>query len=482
MLQIRFLGWLLAAVGLGGIAGCAAGWWTGNGLMFNLGAVSLVCSAPMFVYWCSGLAPTAAQQSLAAVTGRRAPERRLRGPAEAPVDQAEALVEEMLANGRYALLLRPQLIDNLTADQRERALEALDANMALVPVGSVALTGPPGSPLDDDGQPKSQVVHVEPYYLDRFPVTNAEFKQFVDAGGYEQISLWDPEIWPGVVELVDRTGHPGPRFWNDGNFPQGEAECPAIAVSWHEAAAYARWAGKRLPSDPEWVKAACWPVPAAGTTPRGRRYPWGDAMDRSLANLWGLIGRTVPVRDLADGASVGGIYQMCGNVWEWTASDYAAWAPVELDLDLPGTFKSLRGGAFDTYFDNQASGQFQSGDLPVARKHNIGFRCAIGGWDLAPTTLPARRAVVTPPSDDLSSDDVYAVEELAEEPAEDDRELVAVGATAVAEELTAGEQGPSCDRDLEQERLAVLAEMRGVLAEVDAALANRRRSQEDLEA
>lgn len=468
MLQTRFLGWLLAAVGLGGIAGCAAGWWTSHGLMFNLGAISLVCSAPIFVYWFSGVRANVAGQSLVAVGGRRAPERRLRGPAADPADEAEALVEEMLAQGRYALLLRPQLIDNLTSDQRARALEALDANMALVPVGSVALSGPPGSPLDDDGQPRFRVVHVEPFYLDRFPVTNAEYKQFVDAGGYEQISLWDPEIWPGVVELVDRTGHPGPRFWHDGNFAAGEGEDPVVGVSWHEAAAYARWVGKRLPNDPEWVKAACWPVPAAGATPRGRRYPWGDAMDRTLANLWGLAGKPICVRDLADGASVGGIYQMCGNVWEWTASDYAAFAPDNLDLDLPGAFKSLRGGAFDTYFDNQAAGQFQSGDLPVARKHNIGFRCAVGGWDLAPATHAVRPAA---DADDLEEECCDTGEPLCDVAVDEDAsELVEAPSTCASEDLAG-----------EDERAAVLAEMRAALAEVDAVLARRVLAPEETE-
>jgi iron(II)-dependent oxidoreductase len=214
-------------------------------------------------------------------------------------------------------------------------------------------------------------------------VTNRQFRQFVASGGYENMSLWEPEVWPALLDLVDRTGHPGPRFWKDGKYPRGQHDHPVTGVSWYEAAAYARWVGKRLPTDPEWVKAAAWPVSLPGTRCVERAYPWGDSMDRSRANLWGSgPGATVSVREHAAGASVGGVYQLIGNVWEWTGGDYGS---LDLDGEAGGTnlIKSLRGGAFDTYFDLQAGIQFQSGDYPLVRKHNIGFRCALGLCDLS---------------------------------------------------------------------------------------------------
>lgn len=299
-----------------------------------------------------------------------------------PTDDTGRLVENLFADGRYALLLRPQLFELLNRDQQERAKEALDGEMGIVPGGEVGLAGTPGSKCDDDGRPVEKVVAIEAYFVDRFHVTNADYLRFIEAGGYEQISLWDAEIWPAVVGFVDRSGAPGPRFWNDGKFAAGAEEHPVVGVSWYEAAAYARWVGKRLPSDAEWVKAASWPVSAAGAKPRGRRYPWGEAMDRGRTNLWGNAGGTVPVNEMADGVSVGGIYQMTGNVWEWTSSMYGAWDVDPHALDLEGPCRSLRGGAFDTYFDAQASCQFQSGDRPLARKHNIGFRCAVGLCDV----------------------------------------------------------------------------------------------------
>ena len=103
---------------------------------------------------------------------------------------------------------------------------------------------------------EDELEHVEALLLDRYPVTNIDYLEFVSVGGYEQMSLWDRDVWPAVVDFVDRTGHPGPRHWSDGSFPVKLWDHPVVGVSWYEAEAYGCWAGKRLPSDEEWVKAA----------------------------------------------------------------------------------------------------------------------------------------------------------------------------------------------------------------------------------
>ena len=110
----------------------------------------------------------------------------------------------------------------------------------------------------------------------------------------------------------------------------------------------------------------------------------GDAFERDRANLWTSgVGGTVPVGEFAAGDSGGGARQLIGNVWEWTACQVQFWNQRgEVELTQP--LKSLRGGAFDTYFETQATCQLASGDSPLARKHNIGFRCAIGMHDLIP--------------------------------------------------------------------------------------------------
>ncbi len=111
-------------------------------------------------------------------------------------------------------------------------------------------------------------------------------------------------------------------------------------------------------------------------------------MDRELANLWGSgPGATVSVYDLVDGVSVGGIYQLIGNVWEWTTSNFGVWDASSRKLETTTPMKSIRGGAFDTYFETQATCQFQSGESPISRKHNIGFRCAVALCDVISTDL-----------------------------------------------------------------------------------------------
>jgi iron(II)-dependent oxidoreductase len=228
----------------------------------------------------------------------------------------------------------------------------------------------------------ARVVQVQHFLLDRYPVTNRAFYEFVAAGGYEQVALWDESIWPAVLDFVDQTGEPGPRYWREGCYLEDLENHPVVGVSWFEATAYARWLGKRLPTSAEWVKAGSWPVKLSDARVQ-RRYPWGETMDRSRANLWGSgPGTTVPVDAMAEGVSVGGVYQLIGNVWEWNSADFRGegMGPGNLVLDVP--MKSIRGGAFDTYFDNQASCHFQSGEPAMARKHNVGFRCAVGVCDL----------------------------------------------------------------------------------------------------
>jgi gamma-glutamyl hercynylcysteine S-oxide synthase len=315
------------------------------------------------------------------------------------VHELGSLVAQMISDGRYALLLRPQIAGDLTQPQFRRAYELLEEEMALVPTGEVGLELADFEDFptaEDDDDVHEAVVRVDSLYMDRYPVTNEQYQSFVDAGGYEQSSIWHPDVLPAVLDFVDKSGTPGPRFWDNGRYPPGKAKHPVTGVSWYEACAYARWVGKRLATDAEWVKAASWPVALGTSTRRQRRYPWGQAMDRQRANLWSAAcGGSVAVEEFSEGVSVGGVYQLIGNVWEWTLGDFdpgiADVPPEELE---EGVLKNIRGGAFDTYFENQATCQFASGEVPLGRKHNIGFRCVLGTCDLvadptAPITSPA---------------------------------------------------------------------------------------------
>ena len=203
----------------------------------------------------------------------------------------------------------------------------------------------------------------------------------------EPVDVLDGLSGPGrdtpFTRTIDRLGKPALPWRHRVDDRDLPADHPVVGLSWYEATAYARWCGKRLPRDAEWIKAACWPVTTSPGNLQQRKFPWGDVMENNRANLWSAgINGTVPTDEFEKGISVGGLHQMIGNVWEWTSGPYGT--PDDVSLALPVPMKSIRGGAFDTYFDNQATCHFQSGENPLSRKHNIGFRLVLGTCDLAP--------------------------------------------------------------------------------------------------
>jgi len=310
---------------------------------------------------------------------------------EPPPSDLHGLVAKMIADRRYALLLRRQIARNLTSELYEKARAALEDDMGIVPAGDVHLEPSVFDvdysllAADDLDAPQGLVIPVQSVFLDRYPVTNEKYHQFIAGGGYQEMAIWDHEIWPAVLDFVDSTGFPGPRPWKKGHYSPGEAHLPVVGISWYEATAYARWVGKRLPTDAEWVKAGSWPVALSPGTLLQRKFPWGDTIDRRKTNVWGSgPGRVVPVDEFTEGVSVGGLYQLIGNVWEWTASSLDVDPTAEEDMHGKQVLlKSIRGGAFDTYFENQANCQFASGENPISRKHNIGFRCALSVCDIS---------------------------------------------------------------------------------------------------
>jgi iron(II)-dependent oxidoreductase len=377
MRRFRFINLLLIAAAVGCLA---LAWRTGYWTAGCAGAFAALCLLAACNPRVGGRRKT--DENDFPITSQAAQPR----PKRAAATGGDNLARQMIAQGREALLLRPQIAGNLSAEDLTAAQAALDETMTIVPQGSVLLRARCYEDLDEADHARGErLVDVEGFFLDRFLVTNADYLRFVEDGGYEQMSLWDDSIWPAVLGFTDSTGQPGPRFWRDGCYGEGKAEHPVVGVSWFEAAAYARWLGKRLPTDPEWVKAGSWPVSAEGAKPIQRRFPWGDALDRGLVHLWGSGEfSTVPVTGTPNSASVGGVHQLVGNVWEWTSTTFGAWEPSNRRIETALPLKSIRGGAFDTYFEAQAHCQFQSGESPLSRKHNIGFRCALGFCDVGP--------------------------------------------------------------------------------------------------
>jgi len=220
--------------------------------------------------------------------------------------------------------------------------------------------------------------------LDRFPVTNCQYKQFVADGGYKDRTVWDSDIFTSVRRFVDQTHQLGPRFWKNGKYRLGEDDHPVIGVNWYEAQAYSRWVGKRLPTDAEWVSAAGRGIEFSDSVSGEPLYPWGSLFDEKNANLWATDrGETVPVTSHPAGCSSDRVYQLVGNVWEWTSQDFAGWSDLQEHFELGRSLKSIRGGAYDTYFESHATCQFQSGESPLARRHNIGFRCVLSVDEIA---------------------------------------------------------------------------------------------------
>ncbi|MHC4234181.1 MAG: formylglycine-generating enzyme family protein [Planctomycetota bacterium] len=275
---------------------------------------------------------------------------------------------------RYAAILAQQ--DRKATDGEGRNVHAfaeqmLEEEMALAPAGLAAL---PTSLHDQPGCPETEV-EVDPFLLAIHPIANARYQHFVDADCYDDLDLWPEEIWPHLIELQDLTGKPGPLYWVNGRHDRRLSDHPVVGISWYEAVAYAKWVGLRLPTEAEWQMAASWRINSEADV--FRRFPWGDAMNYQRCNIWGTgLGRTVPVDEFALGDAPNGVRQLIGNVWEWTASDFEV-------ADAHGTLvvgempmKSIRGGAFDTYFDTQATSSFRTGLILLARAHNVGFRCA----------------------------------------------------------------------------------------------------------
>ena len=207
-----------------------------------------------------------------------------------------------------------------------------------------------------DGKPAHRL-HLVKFWIARVPVTNAQYRFFVEAAGHE-----------------------APEGWEEGRPPKGKESHPVVHVTWRDALAYCRWlsgvTGKRvaLPSEAEWEKAA------RGDKDR-RAYPWGEAFDATRCNSRDLgLGDTTPVGIFPEGASPYGVLDLSGNVWEWTRSNYRDYpydpddGREELDNNDP---RVLRGGAFGYAYLNRVRCACRVRGNPLFRDHDVGFRVVV---------------------------------------------------------------------------------------------------------
>ncbi|HET8624391.1 MAG TPA: ergothioneine biosynthesis protein EgtB [Gemmatimonadales bacterium] len=256
--------------------------------------------------------------------------------------------------------------------------------MVQFPGGFVELGTDDRTASYDNERPRHPV-RMKPFWIDLTPVTNQAFLEFVESGGYRRRDWWSDAGWVWLQEA----GVTAPKHWElDGGVWRTrtmdqvrpvDPDRPVCHVSWYEADAYARFVGKRLPTEAEWEVAAAWD-PSTGTA---RRYPWGDDPPTAeLANVDQLGFDTAPVGAYERNRSPIGCYGMIGDVWEWTASDFSgytgfrAFPYAEYSEVFFGTeYKVLRGGSWATR-PGAIRNTFRNWDYPIRRQIFSGFRCA----------------------------------------------------------------------------------------------------------
>ncbi|MGB0604616.1 MAG: SUMF1/EgtB/PvdO family nonheme iron enzyme [Candidatus Latescibacterota bacterium] len=245
-----------------------------------------------------------------------------------------------------------QLESEMEAMEQKRQESLPEANKRLmihIPNGPFTMGG-----RDEEyprGERPAHSVFLTDYYIARYPTTNQDYREFIQC-----------------------TGHRVPIHWQRGTFPTGMAQHPVVNVSWQDAAAFAAWRGARLPTEAEWEKAA-----------RGedeRPYPWGPRFtEGERCNGGGAVGMTTPVDEYPEGRSEYGVWDLCGNVYEWCNDFYDEEYYKNSPSTNPkgpegGQERVVRGGS---YMENRAGlrATHRDGVTEVTTRDTIGFRIAM---------------------------------------------------------------------------------------------------------
>ena len=267
---------------------------------------------------------------------------------------------------------RPNNIDNL----------AVEPGMMKIPGGLYEL-GFSGSDFCYDNEIPEHKTYLNAYEIDTYPVTNKQFMAFIDAGGYEDYRFWLSDGW----DIVNEKKWDAPLYWQKiegywykkdfGGLNKISPDEPVTNVSYYEADAYSKWAGKRIPTEAEWEKAASWNEDLEKKT----IYPWGDELPSDhTANLlesWNWA--PCQIGSYPQGKSYYGCHQMLGDVWEWTSSEYVLYPGFrskfsEYTDKWAINQKVLRGGSFATP-RSQIRNSYRNYFKPHERIPFSGFRC-----------------------------------------------------------------------------------------------------------
>ena len=238
--------------------------------------------------------------------------------------------------------------------------KSIPANMETSSVkidGGLFALGYGGKEFCYDVEMPEHKVYFDDFKIDIFPITNYQYLEFINDGGYENYKYWLSDGW----EKVKKNNWKSPMYWErvDGNWVKRDflgihkinPNEPVCHVSYYEADAYCKWAGKRLPTEAEWEKAACWNT----KTQQKTLYPWGDTFPTEKNSnlfdsyLWGPSN----IGSFPEGVSHYGCHQMIGDVWEWTASEFVGYPGFKSGFEEYNdkwftNQKVLRGGSFAT--------------------------------------------------------------------------------------------------------------------------------------
>lgn len=267
---------------------------------------------------------------------------------------------------------RPNNIDNL----------AVEPGMMKIPGGLYEL-GFSGSDFCYDNEVPEHKTYLNAYEIDTYPVTNKQFMAFIDAGGYEDYRFWLSDGW----DIVNEKKWDAPLYWQKiegywykkdfGGLNKISPDEPVTNVSYYEADAYSKWAGKRIPTEAEWEKAASWNEDLEKKT----IYPWGDELpsDHTANLLQSWNWAPCQIGSYPQGKSYYGCHQMLGDVWEWTSSEYVLYPGFrskfsEYTDKWAINQKVLRGGSFATP-RSQIRNSYRNYFKPHERIPFSGFRC-----------------------------------------------------------------------------------------------------------
>ena len=272
----------------------------------------------------------------------------------------------------FATIFLSGIVGCDTEDVLEDPFDISSDSMVLIPAGEFEM----GSNDDEAGSDEQPVhtVYVDAFYMDKYEVTNLEFKEFL---------LQNPRWQKDRIEKSFRDAN-YLKDWNGNDYPDGKGDHPVVNVSWYAAMAYAQWANKRLPTEAEWERAA-----RGGLV--GKNYPHGDALIAMHANYNKNVGDTTRVGEYP--ANNYSLHDMAGNVWEWCLDEYnkdfylvsprenplAGASSVEEIMDDFISVKSsriLRGGS---WFDIARNVRVtpRNWNTPPNSYFNIGFRCVM---------------------------------------------------------------------------------------------------------